>query len=151
MKDSLVYLAGPITGLSYKDCLGWREYVTGKFPPNIIGLNPLRGKKYLINETNIGGNYDFNPLSTPQGIDCRDRNDVSRSDLIFVNFLGAKEVSIGTVMEVAWADILRKPTIIVMEDDNIHNHKMLRGAAGFVVSNLDQAIQIALTILLPDL
>lgn len=151
MKEQLVYLAGPITGLSYKDCLSWREHVARKFPPNIICLNPLRGKKYLVGETNIGGNYDFHPLSTPQGIDCRDRNDVTRSDLVFVNFLGATDVSIGTVMEVAWADILRKPTIIVMEEDNIHYHKMIRGAAGFVVSDIDQAIQITLTILLPDL
>lgn len=71
--------------------------------------------------------------------------------MIFVNFLGAKIVSIGTVMEIAWADILRKPTIIVMEEDNIHYHKMIRGVVGFIVSDIDQAVQIALTTLLPDL
>lgn len=151
MKDYLVYLAGPITGISYQESLDWRKYVASRFPPNITCLNPLRGKKYLVGETIIGSNFDHHPLSTPQGIDCRDRNDITRSDLIFVNFLGAKIVSIGTVMEIAWADILRKPTIIVMEEDNIHYHKMIRGVVGFIVSDIDQAVQIALTTLLPDL
>jgi hypothetical protein len=35
----------------------------------------------------------------------RDRFDATRCDVLLVNLLGAERVSIGTMMEVAWADL----------------------------------------------
>lgn len=71
--------------------------------------------------------------------------------MILVNFLGAKKVSIGSVMEITWADAWRKPIIIVMEKDNVHAHAMIKEVAGFIVSDLDEAIAIAIAVLSPTL
>lgn len=151
MKEFLLYCAGPITGISYGESTDWREHVARKLPPHIIAVSPMRGKPYLANEKDIKDSYEEHPLSCQKGITCRDRMDVIRCDMILVNLLGANKVSIGSVMEVAWADAWRKPIIIVMEKDNVHSHAMLREVSGFIVSNLDEAIIIATTVLSPTL
>ncbi|HAI63014.1 MAG: hypothetical protein UU64_C0006G0019 [candidate division WWE3 bacterium GW2011_GWF2_41_45] len=151
MKEFLLYCAGPITGVSYAECTDWREYVSSKLPQYIKAVSPIRGKKYLANETTIKDSYQEHPLSTPKGIVCRDRADVMRCDMILVNFLGATKVSIGSVMEIAWADAWRKPIIVVMEKDNIHYHSMIDEVSGFVVADLDEAIRIATAVLSPTL
>ena len=151
MRDFLLYCAGPITGVSYGESTDWREYVASRLPQHIKAVSPMRGKKYLVGEKNIKDSYEEYPLSCQKGITCRDRMDVMRCDMILVNFLGANKVSIGSVMEVAWADAWRKPIIVVMENNNIHFHAMLREVSGFIVSNLDEAIAIATAVLSPTL
>lgn len=151
MREFLLYCAGPITGLSYGESTDWREYVASKLPPHIRAVSPMRGKKYLANEKNIKDYYEEHPLSCQKGVTCRDRADVMRCDMILVNFLGAKKVSIGSVMEIAWADAWRKPIIVVMEKDNVHSHAMLREVSGFIVSDLDEAIAIITAVLSPTL
>lgn len=151
MKQFLLYCAGAITGISYAGSTDWREYVSEKLPPFIIAVSPMRGKKYLSQEKTVKASYEEIPLSSQKGIMTRDRMDVMRSDMVLVNLLGTEKVSIGSVMEIAWADAFRKPVILVMEKDNLHSHPMLREAAGFVVSNLDEAITIAIAVLSPTL
>jgi nucleoside 2-deoxyribosyltransferase len=143
---SKVYLAGPITGTSYDGCTDWREYVQSQLPPSIEGVSPMRGKDHLRGVESIKG-YGEHPFSTPKGITTRDRFDVTRCDAILVNFDGAQRVSIGTVMEIAWADMLRKPIVVVMGEDNPHYHAMIREAAGFIVPTLDEAIALVAVML----
>ena len=151
MKEFMLYCAGPITGVSYGESTNWREYVASKLPPHIKAVSPMRGKKYLTDEKNIKDSYKEHPLSCQKGITCRDRMDVMRCDMILVNFLGATKVSIGSVMEIAWADAWRKPIIVVMEKENVHSHAILREVSGFIVHNLDEAIIIAIAVLSPTL
>jgi nucleoside 2-deoxyribosyltransferase len=151
MIERTIYLAGPITGLTFETATDWREYASKKFPDWIKPLSPLRGKSYLkgmVDERNtIADHYMNKILSTPRGITTRDRNDVMRSDAVLVNFMGASRVSIGTVVEVGWADAYRKPLIIVMDKDNLHWHSIVRECAGYITSDLDEAIDVASQIL----
>jgi hypothetical protein len=71
------------------------------------------------------------------------------ADLIFVNFLGATTISMGTVMEVAFGHAYRKPIVAAMEPGNIHEHAMVSEAIDFRVDNLAQAVDIAISILKP--
>jgi len=151
MKQYLLYCAGAITGISYAGSTDWREYVSKQLPPFITAVSPMRGKKYLSQEKSIRAAYEEIPLSSQKGIMTRDRMDVMRCDMILVNLLGTEKVSIGSVMEVAWADAFRKPVILIMEKDNLHSHPMLREAAGFIVSDLDEAITIAIAVLSPTI
>jgi hypothetical protein len=89
--------------------------------------------------------YPEHLLSTPQGTITRDRYDVARCDALFVNFLNSEAVSIGTIMEMAWADAWRIPIILAMETRNIHDHA-LRQVAGFITGDLDEAIQTAVDV-----
>ena len=124
-----VYLSGPITGLLYKDAVAWTDYAKEELAKDgINGYRPLRGKEFLkdYKELDAQGYLDANPLGTPKGIVGRDRYDVHTSDCILVNLLGAQRVSIGTVFEIAWAEWLYKPIVLVMEKEgNIHEHGMI--------------------------
>lgn len=147
----LLYLAGPITGTSYGECTDWRQYVQDNLPDEIFGMSPLRAKRYLSKETDIADHYqnDLSVLSTQRGIFARDTWDATRCDGVFVNLLEATRISIGTVMEIAWAWHARNPIILVMDENNIHDHSMIREACPFQVRTLDEGIDIAKALFLP--
>jgi nucleoside 2-deoxyribosyltransferase len=152
MKDFKVYLAGPITGLTFGDAQDWRDYVTSHIDPRLQCYSPLRGKDFFKGKGEIKSKeeYTFHPLSTDKGITTRDRFDCMGSDLVLFNLLGAKSVSIGTMIELGWADAARNPAIVVMEKEgNPHEHPMLRQTTHYRVESLDDAIRLAEMILLP--
>lgn len=145
-----VYLAGPISGLTYDGAQEWRGYVKDRLAPKIAAYSPLRSKQYLRTEGVLEQSYEFNPLSSDRGIMTRDHWDCMTSDLIFCNLFGADRVSIGTVQEIAWAFAYRKPLVVVMErQGNAHDHPMVREAIGYRTDDLDEAIHVARSILLP--
>lgn len=146
-----VYLGGPITGLTYDDGNEWRSFASEwLWQEGIRPYSPLRAKEYLRHVGILDKQYhELNVLSGPKGITTRDRFDVMRCDLLLVSFIGAERVSIGTVMEIAWADMLRKPIVVAMEEVNPHRHEMLTTAAGFVVETLEEALSLTRAILLP--
>ncbi len=149
----LVYLAGPISGCSYRECTDWREGVLTELAAvGIQAASPMRAKNYLAKLTTIsatGQEYtSMSPLSTPRGVITRDRFDTQRADLVLVNLLGATRVSIGTMIELGWADSVKTPTIVVMEPSgNPHEHMMVSELTGFRVSTIEEAVQIAKAIL----
>ena len=146
-----VYLAGPITGQTFGECTDWRQFAIKELASaGITGLSPMRAKDYLKNETFVGDEYQDTVLSSSRGIITRDRWDTTRCDLILVNFLGAERVSIGTVMEMAWADACRTPSIVVMKPEgDLHDHSMLREVTGFRVETLEEGLEVAKAILTP--
>jgi len=147
----LVYLAGPITNLSWASSTSWRDYVCEQFPEEIGGLSPLRTKQYLQTSDAIKDSYEDGEwvLSTQRGLYARDRFDCTRADVVLVNLLGATTVSIGTTMEIAWAAGHNIPVVLIMEKrGNIHEHAMIREACPFRVDDLDDGIRVVKAILL---
>ena len=144
-----VYLAGPISGLTFDECVLWRNYAKEKLAPEIDAYSPLRNKEFLKGKGKLEGQYIENPMSTDRGINTRDHFDVMTSDAILCNLLGTVRVSVGTVMEIAWAFAYKKPLILAIENhNNVHDHPMIREAIGFRTSNLDDAIKITRSVLL---
>jgi nucleoside 2-deoxyribosyltransferase len=152
-----VYLAGPITGLTYDEGADWRLHVGGQLLAHgIAAYSPLRAKHYLraIGVLDNAGQPDsaylgLNPLSEPKGITTRDRFDCMGKDMVLANFLGATQVSIGTCIELGWADAARVPIVAVMEEDNVHRHAMVNEVAGFIVGTLEEAVAVITAVLLP--
>lgn len=144
-----VYLAGPITGCSFEGCTDWRITAINKLAPyGIRGLSPMRAKDYLKAEKEIVGSYEDKVMSCQRGIMTRDRYDSTHCDAVIVNFLGATKVSIGTVIEIGWTDLIRTPIICAIEPEgNPHDHPMIREAIGFRVPTLEEAIECAIKIL----
>lgn len=147
---SKVYLAGPITGLTFGECTDWREYATKALAPEITAFSPMRQKGFLAARGKLEGAYDTHPLSTAKGITTRDRHDCTGCDVILMNLLDAERVSIGTMIEVGYAAIARRPIVLVMEPGNLHEHPMLAEEAGYRVQTLDEGIAIVRSILLPS-
>jgi nucleoside 2-deoxyribosyltransferase len=165
----IVYLAGPITGLSYEGATDWRDYAKKKLAEyGILGVSPMRGKEFLKNLASMpSGDQakagDHHGLSLPHGFVARDRLDVRRADAVLMNLLGAERVSIGTMVEVGWADALLKPVVLVMEnptmtvpdsefgpeewDENIHEHGFVRELTQYHNEDLDTAIETIAAIL----
>jgi hypothetical protein len=126
--------------------VGWRNYVTENLP-EFKCLSPLRGKSYLKDVGKIDDSTQKSPgyrdfLASDQAIMARDSFDTLTCDAVFVNLLGATRVSIGTVMEIAWAWEKRKPIVICMESNNLHNHPMIRSSSPFVTTDLDSGIDL---------
>lgn len=146
-----VYLAGPITGLTYDQGQDWRTKVKAELSnKGIDGFSPLRAKSYLAGHGPLQGAYDEFPLSTAKGIVARDRNDVRTADLVIFNLLGATRISIGTCIEFGWADAYRIPSIVVIEKNgNCHSHPMVEALSPFIVDNIPDAIDLAAMILKP--
>lgn len=135
-----VYLAGPITGSTYEGATEWRDVVKLKLDQlGLVGFSPMRGKDYLLKEKEIKDNYDAYFLSTITAINIRDYNDCRTSGALLVNLLGSTKVSIGTVMEIAWARAFNVPVVIVIEEKNVHQHGMLLYNA-IVVDDLNKGI-----------
>lgn len=151
--EFLLYLAGPIHGLSYAGANDWRRYVASRLPPHIIPVSPMRSKEFLNGVEELDAQQHAqryaHPIATPRGITVRDFFDVERCHMILINLIGAKKVTIGTMQEMGAAHILRKPMVVAMEEGNIHDHKMVRELAGFQVVTLDEAIDIVITVLSP--
>ena len=148
----LIYLSGPITGLTYDDGNTWRMEVEKAL--RIRGdvarvLSPLRFKSYLPQDTPLmKTSYEENPLSTGKGITTRDRFDTLRCDVMLVNVLGATRVSIGTMIEMGWADSMSTPIVLVMEPQgNVHDHSMVREMAGYCVPTLEEGIHLLIALL----
>lgn len=147
-----VYLAGPITGLTYEGCTDWRFKAIEELAKfGIKGLSPMRGKAFLANLKLISGTgeeyKDMGVLATQKSVCARDRMDCTTSDLILMNLLGAKAVSIGTMVELGWADGARRPVVLVIEEGNPHHHMFVRELAGFIVPTLEEALAVIGTIL----
>lgn len=143
-----VYLAGPISGLTYEQAQEWRNHFADVVDPRIKCYSPLRGKQYLTMRGPLEGSYNEFPLSTDQGITTRDRFDCMGSDLVVFNLLGATRISIGTMIELGWADAARVPAVIIMEDGNPHDHPMVRQTTQFRVTSVEDAIALTEIILL---
>jgi nucleoside 2-deoxyribosyltransferase len=158
MVHKTVYLAGPISGCTWEEATGWRNEVRDQLlRSSIKAVSPLRAKVYLRECTNpIKDHYDdddidvnaFQNMSTPRGITTRDRFDCLNTNVLFVNLLGTDRVSIGTAMEIAWADANRIPSVIVIEDEgNPHDHAMINECTGYRVNTLEKGIEIVKAIL----
>lgn len=141
---SLVYLCGPISGLDYQGAVGWRDEFKKYLVEGIDTLSPMRGKGYLTNEKYLAERgYDEHVMSSAKGITVRDRYDTMRADFIVANFLGATRVSIGSMIELGWADSLRIPIVAIMEKKgNVHDHGMVNEIIGFQVQTVEEAAQV---------
>jgi hypothetical protein len=144
IRERRVYLSGPITGQSREQATEWRTYVTRRLAPGIIAVDPMRDavEFSVVSEQLLDTPSRLRHLMHGKEILERNRMDVARCDLLLANFLGAQRVSIGSVGEVFWADVFRKPVIVVREaHHNLHDHGLINAIAAHSFDALDLAIE----------
>ncbi len=146
--EKRVYLAGPVTGLNYKNVVEWREYIKNKLAEDgITGVSPFRYYEHL-NNGRILLEPEDNIISCQKGLTIRDRWDIMNCDVVLANLLGAKQVSIGTMIEYGWADAFRKPIISVIEKEgNVHDHCIVRELTGFRIETLEEGLHVVRALL----
>ena len=146
MSKLKVYLAGPITGCTYGKCVTWRDFVK-ETCPEFDFIDPMRAKEYLsacdVMPAEYAGENPFKRLmSSSKGIMARDFWDCRRTDIILANLEHATEISIGTLFEIAWGKAFQKPTIVVENMHDLHDHPFVREGASHLCPNLDIALQV---------
>ncbi len=128
IRQQLVYLIGPITGLDYNGAQDWRDGVKAELEATgtYHCITPMRGKDHLKQFegalTACIPEGASRPGCNDHDILKRDCYDVHRSDVLFCNLLGAKTVSLGSMWEMAWAYRAQNYSICVMEPGNVHEH-----------------------------
>src|SRR6476469_8136640 len=97
----IIYMAGPITGLTYQEATGWRKQVREALPDDWKILDPMRGKSHLRGMGALAANFD-------SGMDAvsRDLQDIRDADVVLAHFAAsptATSVSLGTSCEIGYA------------------------------------------------
>lgn len=136
-----IYLARPISGLSYDEIFGYYEDVSltlSGFGYTI--LHPMTAKGILRNEVEFKASGYDNPVSSNHAIVERDKWMVTQADVVYANLEEAKAISIGCVTELAWAQILGKHTVVVMEEGNPHQHAFVIEAADIIFGTRHEGI-----------
>lgn len=134
-----LYLAGSISGLSGEEVIRKIEEKKAALTMYEI-LSPMTGKEELRTEIKFKADFNYSPVSCNHAVFERDKWMVSQCDIVFADLVGAQHVSIGTTMELAWAALLGKHTIVAMDKDNIHRHAFILEAADIVLEDLQSAI-----------
>jgi nucleoside 2-deoxyribosyltransferase len=108
----------------------------------------MRGKEMLPKNRELKP-YEYpdaGAFGVTQGIVTRDRFDVRSCDVMLVNLLQAeirRQVSIGTMVEIGWADAWRKPMVLVWNKErNPHRHLFLDGLCTYHTDKLEEGIYI---------
>jgi len=154
--SKMIYLAGPITGLTHDEARdGWRKEFAALMPEHIHCNSPMRGKEMLkdFGILTSGEDYPDNALTTSAGITSRDFNDVRTCDMMIACFLeSGGNLSGGTFMEYGFAHALQKPIIgIGPADDPNLKHLMAQRVLGWRVDDLEEAANIVSLLLTPGL
>ncbi len=159
-----IYACGTMIGWTPEEYTSWREqayrlfkaYSTDDYVFHL--LMPARGEKHLkgkklaahIEPHEIG----LTPLNNDHAVFFRDQWDVRRADLVICNLSGAtlNEPSTGSKMEMAWAFQLQKPVILVIEADrsNPHEHLFVSNASIARVPSVEEAVRLAVELLVPS-
>lgn len=135
----MIYLAGPITNKD-PDALTWKttfHNLGNRSWARIIDSARLDDVWY--NRSNTDDGLTTSQLAQQKSIVTRDRNDVANADYMVLNLLEAEAASIGSMIELGWADAHRIPVITIMNDTNVHNHAFVRELSGWVVSSVEEA------------
>jgi len=149
-----VYLAGPITGLVYKEASNWRKQAKEELEAaGIEAYDPLRGKEALAKKRKpiaVDSESDLDgALNTSRAIMTRDYQDCVNADALLVNFKGIEKISAGTVMEVAWAYHLRIPVVVIIDKDSFYlKHPMVKEAFDVIVDSVEEGIEAVCQLLL---
>lgn len=137
-----VYCAHQISGLTYEEVKNY--YTRIKDTLSKLGfhvLHPMTGKNEIRTEVST----HFKPegyktkLATNHAIFERDQWMVRNCDILYLD-LNMEKVSIGCMMELAWASLLGKYTVVVMPKGNPHEHAFVYEAADVVFETEEEAL-----------
>jgi len=144
-----VYLAGAITDCNKGEANDWRNIIRLALEQRgIVGISPLRceplmGERYQL--TNQDPRF-----GTAKAIASKNFLDVQMCDMTLCYMprdLNERRLSVGTLIELAWAHALHKPTILVTDYPFLHEHPVVQANASWVLSTLAEAVDVIVGVL----
>ena len=140
-----IYLAGPIAGCTEEEATGWRDYVVSMLPHGIVGISPLRCEPLKEGMTYTEDGASPKMWSDPRAIATKNWLDTESCDLVLAYLpkeMNDRRPSIGTIIEIGWAIGLRKPLIVVSDDEYLMNHPLIQRNASWRLDNLPDAVEV---------
>lgn len=137
-----IYLAHPISGLSYEEVEAYyrrSETWLRTLSCAIEIMNPMSNKEHLRTDTALKKHGNGHPVSCNHHIVERDLWMVRRADLVYIDLTGTQNVSIGCVSELAVAHTHGVYTVVAMEPGNIHEHAFVLEMADLVLPSAREA------------
>lgn len=142
----VLYLAGPMGELSWKEASEWRRHVHDELDDKWTVLSPITGQfnKDQANEIipiPTQEDKQWRPIEhTASGFVSQDEWYIERCDWLLANFMDVKKVSVGTVCELALAYGLKKKIISVIQPGSPHDHGFIRRWSNIFTKDLEEAI-----------
>ena len=136
-----IYLADPITGQTGEEVISrYEEKIAILTDFGYTVYQPMLGKMQLRTEVEFkSGGYDH-PIANDHAIFERDHWMVTMADVILVDLSNSgARVSIGTMMEMAWASHLGKHVVLVLPHGNVHDHAFVRQSATIRFGDIEEA------------
>lgn len=150
MSKPIVYVAGPMSQLSWEAMNGWRERIRLALPECEI-RSPTRGKAWIKREaTHLTSQAYDRPFGSSKAITRRDHWDVINSHLILVNAYGRPGGGVGrfTIIEMAWGWDHQIPIILIAaKDDDLRQHVAVQEFALEIVETEGAAISLTRALL----
>jgi nucleoside 2-deoxyribosyltransferase len=140
-----IYLAGPIAGLTEEEATTWRNDVDLMLPDNIVGISPLRCEPLRPGMVYTDDGATDKMWSDPRAINAKNWLDTESADLVLAYLpkeMNDRRPSIGTIIEIGWSIGLKKPLIVVSDDEQIMDHPLIECNAAWRFKTLDEAIEV---------
>lgn len=136
-----IYLAGFISGKKIKECTDWRLKIRNHYNSmgwDIKWLDPLNGKE--IGTITPDGLKSSVPW---RGIVDRDFMSVSNADIIVANLssFGEERPPIGTLSELSWAWMMKKPIILISGDFKYSEHPFIKEFCSWILPDVDTLLK----------
>lgn len=144
-----IYIGGKISGSTYDECANYfRNTLKELESMGYEVFSPMTAKEYLRTKyqnrelPNAGQSGAVSPVASNHAIFERDQWCVRNSDVFYLNLLPAdKHASLGGTMELAWASILGKHTVVSMQKENVHRHAFILEAADLIFETHEEAME----------
>ena len=136
MNYKFIYLAGPIEGVNEEERDDWRQLADLQFDNKtnfVKGINPGRNQ-----DIPYDGTY-----ADAQRIVQNNYNDCKMCDAILAYLpkeINNRRPSYGAAFEIAWFIEMRKPIVIVTDDESVKYHPMCKAHTGYIYDTLDEGI-----------
>lgn len=110
MDHFMIYLAGPMDGISDQEAHGWREQIAIEYP-NILFFMPHRA-------------YANSSRHTALSVDHMNRHAINCSSGLLANLIGPGR-GFGTIREIEFARMKQKRVAIAADERDIGQHTLL--------------------------
>lgn len=132
MSRITLYTAGPVTGCNDSEAKRWRNRIDSALfnvNPRIISVSPVRCENSKGNKFAADSSGHFH---TPKGISTKNWFDTERCDLVLC-YMPKEHFSLGTTIELGWAIGMRKPIILVTDDEFVSENPLVQHSVAYVV------------------
>lgn len=139
-----VYIAHPVSGMTFEEAFNFFSKMNKTisdmgfkvFDPVSIYSNKMENKTAICRPHGIDSN-----IICDHALFERCKWMVDKSDIIFMDLTGSIKISIGCIMELAWASKNGCHTIVCVEEESVYQHAFVKESADVIFDRVEMALE----------